>query len=180
MSTAGAGVRSAVLIGVMLQVGGLVGAIPLGWLLDRASPRAVLFPAYLLAAVSIALIGVFAGATTLTFVIVFLAGFGVIGGQTAANAVAAATYPTEVRATGVGWALGVGRVGSIVGPALVGVLLAAHVSLKEIFWLSAVPAVLAALATLGLRGKDEKNLTAQSSGASARTESRASGIEGET
>ncbi len=87
--------------------------------------------------------------------VIFLAGFGVIGGQTAANAVAATSYPTEIRSTGVGWALGVGRVGSIVGPALAGVLLSMHVSLQNIFLLSAIPAAVGAVAAFGLGGRSE-------------------------
>ncbi len=159
MDAAGAPVRTAILIGVILQVGGLIGPIPLGYLLDRFGIRATMFPAYLLAAVSIALIGVFASQSIpLTMVVVFLAGFGVIGGQTAANAVAATSYPTEIRSTGVGWALGVGRVGSIVGPALAGVLLSMNVSTRDIFFLSAIPALIGAIAAFGLgsdRGRGE-------------------------
>jgi AAHS family 4-hydroxybenzoate transporter-like MFS transporter len=147
MSVAGAPVRTAILIGTVLQVGGLVAVAPLAWSLDRAGARITMALSYLTAAVAIGLIGVFAQSSIpMTFVVVFIAGFGVIGGQTAANALAAASYPTEIRSTGVGWALGVGRVGSIIGPAVAGVLLTMEVSLRDIFLLSAVPALLGALA----------------------------------
>jgi MFS transporter, AAHS family, 4-hydroxybenzoate transporter len=107
--------------------------------------------AYLLAAGCIACIGIFAAKSIpLTTLVVFGAGFGVLGGQTAANAVAASSYPTQIRSTGVGWALGIGRVGSIVGPAVAGILIGRHVSLQNIFLLSAIPALLAAAAALGL------------------------------
>ena len=53
-----------------------------------------------------------------------LAGVGVIGGQVGATALASMTYPVAMRATGLGWALGVGRVGSIVGPTVIGIMLA--------------------------------------------------------
>lgn len=82
--------------------------------------------------------------------VVFMAGFGLIGGQTAANAVAAAAYPTEIRATGVGWCLGIGRIGSIVGPLLAGVLIQSNVAVRDVFLLSAIPALLAALAISAL------------------------------
>jgi len=160
MDAAGAPVRTAILVGVILQLGGLIGPLPLGYMLDRFGIRATMVPAYLLAAASIALIGVFAsGSIPLTMLVVFLAGFGVIGGQTAANAVAATSYPTEIRSTGVGWALGVGRVGSIVGPALAGVLLSINVSTRDIFFLSAIPALIGAAAAFGLgsgRGRGEE------------------------
>jgi AAHS family 4-hydroxybenzoate transporter-like MFS transporter len=156
LKTAGAPVTTSILAGVILQFGGLVGPGPQGWLLDRFGPRASMFPSYLLAAVSIACIGVFVTTSIpLTMVVVLLAGIGVIGGQTAANAVAAISYPTEIRSTGVGWALGVGRVGSIVGPFVAGILLSAHVSIRDIFFLSAVPAVIGAAAAFGLGGRTE-------------------------
>jgi AAHS family 4-hydroxybenzoate transporter-like MFS transporter len=149
-------VTTAIMAGVILQFGGLVGPGPQGWLLDRFGPRASMFPSYLLAAASIACIGVFVSTSIpLTLGVVLLAGIGVIGGQTAANAVAAVSYPTEVRSTGVGWCLGVGRVGSIVGPFVAGILLSMHVSIRDIFFLSAIPAVIGAIAAFGLGTKTE-------------------------
>ncbi|MHB8478003.1 MAG: hypothetical protein ACYDBZ_17130 [Steroidobacteraceae bacterium] len=47
--------------------------------------------------------------------VVFLAGFGIAGAQNGINLLAAQMYPTEMRATGLSWALGIGRAGSIVG-----------------------------------------------------------------
>jgi AAHS family 4-hydroxybenzoate transporter-like MFS transporter len=63
----------------------------------------------------IVLIGV--AGTSVAFLVAAVLGAGVcvVGGQTAANALTAGVYPTAVRATGVGWALGIGRIGSIVG-----------------------------------------------------------------
>jgi len=151
ITAGGATIETAIIVGTMLQVGGLVGPLPLGWLLDRTSARAAMIPAYLLAAACIACIGIFATTSiALTMLAVFGAGFGVLGGQTAANAVSAATYPTRVRSTGVGWALGVGRLGSIIGPALAGIMIGKHVSLHTLFLVSAIPALCAALAAAGL------------------------------
>ena len=73
-----------------------------------------------------------------------------VGGQIAANALAAAFYPTSVRATGVGWALGMGRVGSIVGPLVGGVLLAGQWNTGAVFLTAAGAALCAALAAFGL------------------------------
>ncbi len=81
---------------------------------------------------------------------IFAAGFCVVGGQIAANALAAGFYPTSVRATGVGWALGMGRVGSIVGPLVGGMLLAAKWSAAAVFFTASAAAACAALAALGL------------------------------
>ena len=81
---------------------------------------------------------------------IFVAGFCVVGGQIAANALAAAFYPTAVRATGVGWALGIGRVGSIIGPLVGGILLSLKWSAAEVFVTAAGAALCAALASLAL------------------------------
>ena len=75
----------------------------------------------------------------------FGAGFCIVGGQVGANAYTGSLYPTSVRATGVGWALGMGRFGSVVGPMLVTALLAAQWDISVIFDLSILPAVAAGL-----------------------------------
>jgi AAHS family 4-hydroxybenzoate transporter-like MFS transporter len=81
---------------------------------------------------------------------IFAAGFCVVGGQIAANGLAAGFYPTSVRATGVGWALGIGRVGSIVGPLVGGALLTAKWSTGEVFLAAATAALCASLAAFSL------------------------------
>ena len=53
----------------------------------------------------------------------FFAGFFIFGAQIGMNVLAASIYPTYVRSTGVGWALGIGRLGSILGPVIGGILL---------------------------------------------------------
>jgi AAHS family 4-hydroxybenzoate transporter-like MFS transporter len=165
VSSTGATIRTAILVGMMLQIGGLVSSLPMGWIIDRFSARAALAPAYLVAALCIAIIGKYAGGSTLsTLLVVFGAGAGILGGQNAANAVAAMTYPTLVRSTGVGWALGIGRIGSIIGPIVAGILIGRHVSLQNIFLLSSIPALCAALAALGLAPNNQPAVPAASLG----------------
>jgi AAHS family 4-hydroxybenzoate transporter-like MFS transporter len=147
LNQAGIAAQTAIILGSLLQVGALIGTLLCGAGLDRFGGNAVLVPAYLLAAVSIAAIGVFSSTSlTLTTIAVLLAGAGIIGGQTAANALAAGTYPTRIRSTGVGWALGIGRIGSIIGPLVASGLLLLHVSVRGIFLISAIPALVAAAA----------------------------------
>ena len=80
----------------------------------------------------------------------FAAGFCIVGGQIAANALTATYYPTAIRSTGMGWALGIGRVGSIVGPLIGGGMLAAKVGVDTLFMVAAIPALIAAVAALAL------------------------------
>lgn len=145
LNQAGIPAQNAIILGSLLQVGALLGTLLCGAGLDRFGGNAVLMPAYLVGAASIAAIGVFsANNLVVTTIAVVMAGAGIIGGQTAANALAAAAYPTQIRSTGVGWALGIGRIGSIIGPLVAAGLLMVHVSVRGIFLISAVPALVAA------------------------------------
>ena len=145
----GATVSEAALIGAMLQVGGVVGTFALGSVIDRFSFRALAL-VYFGAVLAVGAIGPLGHSAVLVSIAIFAAGFCVVGGQIAANALAAGFYPTSVRATGVGWALGIGRIGSIVGPLVGGALLAAKWSTSAVFLAAAAAALCAALAALWL------------------------------
>lgn len=146
MHDGGITVRAAILVTTVAQIGNAVGGILLGRLIDWRFSFSVLGWTYLAAAVWIVLIGEAGGSLELLIPMVFAAGFCVGGGQTAANALAAEFYPTAMRSTGVGWALGIGRIGSIVGPTLGGVLLAGGVETRRIFWIAAIPVLIATVA----------------------------------
>lgn len=145
----GASDSIAAAVGSMLQVGGVFGTFILGHFIDRFSFRA-LGLVYLLASGAIVGIGYSSHSIPLAAAAIFAAGFCIVGGQIASNALAATFYPTSIRATGVGWSLGVGRVGSIVGPLVGGTLLAMHFATQSLFTAAAAPAVVAAAAALGL------------------------------
>jgi AAHS family 4-hydroxybenzoate transporter-like MFS transporter len=154
----GASVSAAAAIGSMLQVGGVIGTFALGSVIDRFSFRALAL-VYFIAVFAIGAIGQLGHSVVFVTMAIFAAGFCIIGGQIAANALAATFYPTSVRATGVGWALGIGRVGSIVGPLVGGMLLALKWSTGSVFFSAAVAALGAALAAFwlsrlaGIRGR---------------------------
>ena len=150
LNGAGHGLAQASFISAASPVGGTLGAILLGRWMDRFRPHRVLALAYLVAALCIALIGVATTNVPVLVLAVFGVGFGISGAQIGANALAAAFYPTTSRATGVSWALAVGRTGSVLGSMVGGALLAAQLSNESIFLMLAVPAVLAALALLAM------------------------------
>jgi AAHS family 4-hydroxybenzoate transporter-like MFS transporter len=145
----GASVSEAVMIGSLLQVGGVVGTLALGSVIDRFSFRALAL-VYFGAVFAVGAIGQLSHSAALVSIAIFAAGFCVVGGQIAANALAAAFYPTSVRSSGVGWALGIGRIGSIIGPLVGGMLLAAKWSTSAVFMTAAAAALCAALAALSL------------------------------
>jgi AAHS family 4-hydroxybenzoate transporter-like MFS transporter len=145
----GASISAAAVIGSMLQVGGIVGTFALGSIIDRFSFRALAL-VYFVAVFAVGAIGQVGHSAGMVTVAIFVAGFCVVGGQIAANALTAAFYPTAVRATGVGWALGIGRVGSIIGPLVGGILLSMKWSAAEVFMTAAGAALCAALAAFAL------------------------------
>jgi len=147
----GASVSTSAAIGSMFQVGGVVGAFALGTSIDRFTFRAMAL-IYLCTTVAIFLIGQSGHSIPLATIAIFLGGFFLIGGQNAANALSATFYPTMVRSTGVGWALGIGRIGSIIGPFIGGIMLARQVSTETLFTYAAVPALIACVASFALVG----------------------------
>jgi len=157
----GASISTANIINSMFQIGGVVGTFALGSIIDRFSFRALAL-VYFIAVFAVGAVGQLGHSAVLVTIAIFIAGFCIVGGQIAANALAAGFYPTSVRATGVGWALGVGRVGSIIGPSIGGVLLSQKWSVGDVFLTAALAALCAAVAAfalgrmtgLGGRGKD--------------------------
>jgi AAHS family 4-hydroxybenzoate transporter-like MFS transporter len=129
----------------------------LAGLLGRKLSFSALAKMYLGAALAIYLIGMAGTSVPLLVITVFLSGVGVIGGQTIANALSADYYPTAIRATGVGWSLGIGRVGSILGPILGGFLLSYGGTARHVFWAAAIPALIATFAALAVSLKKKES-----------------------
>jgi AAHS family 4-hydroxybenzoate transporter-like MFS transporter len=148
MAEAGHGPSQAVLAGTVFWVGGMIGNLLLGWFVDRRGFGLTLSMTFAAAAVSIALIGQVAPSMMSAFAGIAAAGFFVLGGQTALNALAAVYYPTDVRSTGIAWALGIGRLGSILGPVVGGELLRLNWETSNLFLAAAMPAILALASVL--------------------------------
>jgi len=130
--------------------GGIIAAFILGPLMDRFGPYVVVSGLFVLAA------GVCAGmgavlqmpAEALLILMSLAVGFCLSGGQKANNALSVYFYPTALRGTGLGWALGIGRFGGWLTPIFAGMLLTAGWSPSGLFYLSAGPMMLGALAIL--------------------------------
>lgn len=125
-------------------------AIPLSLLLPRLNARSLLLGMFGCGIAVTVGLG-FAGANfAVVFVLLGLAGFGVGGQQLALNYLIANAYPTQLRATATGWGIGIGRVGSILGSALGGLILSG-LGVAPYFMILAVPLALAGLAALLVR-----------------------------
>lgn len=133
----------AIISGALLQGGGGIGGIVLCWLSDKKS---ILFIALAFCAASplIVLVPRLHGYTLLF--LAFCVGFFLVGGQIGLNSIAGTVYPTDIRSTGLGWALGIGRIGSILGPVLGGVLISAHVPTRSLFIYTAMVVLVCAAA----------------------------------
>ena len=160
ITDAGIDVSRAALVAMLMPLGGAVGALLNAFLMDRINPFFVLTCSYVVASISIALIGVSISEPTWVYVTVFMAGFGLAGAQSGINVLAAGFYTTAARATGVSWALAVGRIGSIIGAMTGGLLLASVHSVGLAFVIFAVPPVLAACALL-VNGRLYRDKTVQ-------------------
>jgi AAHS family 4-hydroxybenzoate transporter-like MFS transporter len=147
MNDSGIRVETAIRVTALFQLGGIVGAV----LLARTRPSfGLLAGVFAWAAVWIFLTGVAGSAVPLLIAAMLATGIGVVGGQNLSHALASQFYTTGIRATGVGWALGIGRIGSIVGPIIGGYLLARGGGARHVLWAAAIPAVIAALAAAAI------------------------------
>jgi MFS transporter, AAHS family, 4-hydroxybenzoate transporter len=160
LTDAGVGKSAASFITTGFHLGGSVGAIVLGRLMDRFDENLVLAIAYGSAAIVIFMISQTSTVFWLVTVGVIAVGFCVSGGQVGLNALSSGYYPTAARGTGVSWGLGIGRAGSIVGSLIGGSLLAFGWSIANIFLLLAVPAVAASLAVFAMGRNRQRPHTA--------------------
>lgn len=139
--------RHAALIAALFPLGG-VGAILFGWLMDRFNGNKIIAVGFALTAVAVYAIGQAAGNLGLLVVVVFTAGTLMNTAQSSLPALAAGYYPTNGRATGVAWMLGLGRFGGIAGSFLVAKLSRRQMTFSEIFAILAVPGLIAAVALM--------------------------------
>jgi MFS transporter, AAHS family, 4-hydroxybenzoate transporter len=148
LAGAGFSLTGSVTAGALVQLGGALTTLLIGPVIDRIGWLTVLVPLYILGGCAVAAVGYVGTAPTALMLATFVTGIGILGGQNTANALAATCYPAYIRSTGIGWALGWGRLGAIAGPAIGGAMVSLQWTQKEIFLAAAVSAFVAALAAL--------------------------------
>lgn len=132
----------------LFSLGGIVGAASEGRLMNSCGAYGTLLAQFGISAMLVGSLAFLTRSFAIMMLVTFVLGVAIQGAQAGLNALAAGFYPTTVRSTGVGWALGVGRVGSIVGPLIGGELLSMGWSPQRIFLAGVAPAVFAAIAIL--------------------------------
>jgi len=145
----------AVFASSLIPLGGIFAVLYLGLLIDRFGPERALALHYALGIVFVALIALATLPYAALLIVIFLAGTTIIGSQTGANAACGSLYPARMRTSGIGWALGIGRLGGIAAAPLGGFLLARGLPPQQIFLSACFFALVAAAATalLVLRGR---------------------------
>jgi AAHS family 4-hydroxybenzoate transporter-like MFS transporter len=139
----------AVLMGAQ-SIAGIFGTLTSGFVMDRYGPTRVL-PVYLAAAsLATAAVAFTDLSSSWTFAAFLAFGYFSNGGLSGLNALAAISYPSRIRTTGLSWAQGAGRAGAMLGPALGGVLIARDMGVPGVFLITAIPQMLAAVAIFAL------------------------------
>jgi MFS transporter, AAHS family, 4-hydroxybenzoate transporter len=152
-SAMGLPMNLAIYAGAVFNLGAVTGIWLQGYLSEKFGLRRIIFLFMALTALLMTLFTFFKGSALVLVLFGFL-GFAMQGGFVGLYAVAAAIYPTEIRSTGMGWAMGAGRVGAIISPILGGYLASWGLSMTATFIIFAVPALLAGIATWRIDSKE--------------------------
>jgi AAHS family 4-hydroxybenzoate transporter-like MFS transporter len=147
VQSAGHGAAQGSFAGSLYQLGGSAGGLVLGILMDRIGLK-ILAIIFAIAVPVLAFTGFVGSSESLLLVMAFVSGCVVVGTQNALNAGAGLIYPTALRANGVGYALGVGRVGSITGPLIGSLLTSLAMPLQVFFYVTAIAPLLCAVASI--------------------------------
>jgi AAHS family 4-hydroxybenzoate transporter-like MFS transporter len=143
LSAAGMSASDGVTATSFYSLGGIAGTLAEGFLIKYGGSFRILLAQFGLCGLLSAFMAMVVDLWLLVTVMAFLLGFLVIGAQAGLNVLAAQFYPTSIRSTGVGWALGMGRIGSIVGPILAGILRSKGWQPGQVLLAGTIPALFA-------------------------------------
>ncbi|WP_258803615.1 MFS transporter [Pseudarthrobacter sp. NS4] len=154
----GYNLQSALFFAVTLNVGAVIGTLIAARIADKGRTKPVVAALFTIGCLAVTALS-FGPPTAVMFALVALAGAGTLGTQILVNVFISSIYPAEIRGTGLGWALGVGRLGAIMGPLIGGVILGAGMPAQWNFYVFAVVAaigmILALLVVVGIRNGQE-------------------------
>jgi len=146
-----------------VQGGGLLGSLLFARIILRVRPFLMIAVGYALSAGCLVVFSRMPAVYPLLFGSGLATGICLVGTQNLLNAMSAQIYPAAIRSTGVGWAIGIGRTGAILGPSIAGLLLAQHFVAADLFLFAAIPPAVAggmALVLLRLIGRENVRVEA--------------------
>lgn len=149
-SATGLSVELAIYAGTVFNLGAFLGIVSQGFFSSRFGLSKTIFVYLFITSLLMVVFGFFKD-SFLILTLFGLIGFGIQGGFVGMYSLAARLYPTEIRATGVGGAVGVGRIGAVVGPLVGGVLIGMGLSMTINFIIFAIPPILAGLVLLTIK-----------------------------
>jgi benzoate transport len=153
---AGLPMDQAIYAGATYNAGAFIGTAAIGWITVRYRINRVIAMFYAGGAVAMLVFGFVPLPLTATLIVAGGVGLLVGGGFNGFWGLAAALYPAEIRGTGIGWALGVGRIGAVLGPIIGGILVGAKLPISSIFAIYTVPLILAGGLCLMIRATEKK------------------------
>jgi AAHS family 4-hydroxybenzoate transporter-like MFS transporter len=136
--------------GVMLQIGGIISGLIMARYVDKGKTVPAMVTAYFVSAVSLGLFLIIPSDNGAWWLLLLTIGAGTSGTQFAFNALSAAFYPPLIRSTGVGWAVGVGRIGAVLGPLFGGFILREKLATPQVLGLLVIPVVVCAISVMFL------------------------------
>ncbi len=152
MRQSGASIQQYSVAFALLNFGNVVATVLIGRFMDKFDSFLIMMATFIIAAISLSAFGfMLHGAFPLVVTLSVSAGFFVAASNSGMMAFAATSYPVSIRATGIGWAYGAGRIGAITGPMLGGILLARHWSVAAICSFMGLAGILGAVAILLLK-----------------------------
>ena len=148
--------KTATYVGTVLNIGAFIGSTVIGWIASHYRINKLVSLFLVIAFGLLILYGSITLTTALIFILTFLMGFFVQGGFNGYYPTTTRVYNSEVRATGMGWAVGAGRLGAIAGPALFGILSDMNLSVASLFILFSIPLIISSIAAYSIPSKNLK------------------------
>jgi AAHS family 4-hydroxybenzoate transporter-like MFS transporter len=136
---------------VMIQAGGVVGGLILSWCVDKGKTVMAMLTAYSITAVALGLFTVLPSSGPSWWLLLLVVGGGISGSQFVLNALSAIYYPPVIRATGIGWAASIGRIGAILSPMIGGWIIQMQVAPFAVLGLLVIPVAICAIGVLMFR-----------------------------
>lgn len=145
MAMSGYSLGSALSFVIALNVGAVIGAIGGGWLADRFHIKWVLVFMYALGSVFLYMMTL-KMPTELLYVVIAIVGACTTGAQIVAYAYCGQFYPSAIRSTGIGMAAGIGRMGAILAPLLIGFIVSLNLPIEQNFMVISLAGLIGAVA----------------------------------
>ncbi|NIF51277.1 aromatic acid/H+ symport family MFS transporter [Burkholderia sp. Ax-1724] len=136
--------EKAALMTSLFPLGGVLGNLCVGWIMDRFAGHRVIAFTFVLVGALVLLVGQGVGHQVWLGTLIFLTGTVATSAVTSMSALAASFYPTRARATGVAWMLGIGRIGGVAGALVGAALMGLGWKFGAVFSLLALPAMVSA------------------------------------